>query len=273
MIDQRARSDPDPPVPPCSERLVRVLGLAVLALWLFSGLVWWVPVIAVVLALLVRALRVLLPSSLRRWMPSVVLALVLLVELAATTVWQWLVVAGAVALVPGLRRWRVSRWPAIIAVVVMLVGASGWGWTWWAERQRQAAAAAADHEFAKARMLPDSPNGVVFTLLTLIAREDRQTCSLFSEAGAQQFATAHGAPDCTGAVRRLREQVRDPARYPNPTPATIESTTSARSLISTCSMSWSTFVREIPDPGPRLAVLLAERQHGLGYLIVGYRPC
>ncbi|WP_410597856.1 hypothetical protein [Amycolatopsis sp. lyj-23] len=270
-----------------------LLGVAVLAfllLW-WSGWRWFPTVIWAVIPTLV----VVLPGVRRLIDESWGLVVGLLVAafaLTASVPGELVAVAwgAAIAAVAGLMLvkggfgWR--KWVPIAALSVAGVLVVTGGIVWIvnakdraAEAQRQAQLA---HEDNVSKLLPTSPRSAVIGLVEAVAVEAKaeRACFTFSPTAAAEFAVAHQAADCLGALAKLRKDVRNFDDYvnqvsiptqdeeKNPPPA------GAPRRLDACHLEFSNFISGGDDrAGPQIGLLTFQQQHGNGYLITEYRPC
>ncbi|WP_394614518.1 hypothetical protein JNUCC0626_32185 [Lentzea sp. JNUCC 0626] len=140
--------------------------------------------------------------------------------------------------------------------------------------QRQEAAQA--HDYQVAQLLPRSPQAELQVFYSLLARrESKRACFLLAEPVRQLFAAAHGASDCVSAMDQLAAKVTDKARYEMPIYDTATAITVQGDLatVDACAVSWSTVLGGGFEAGPKLGRWQLARQHGQGYLIVGWQPC
>ncbi|WP_157985254.1 hypothetical protein [Lentzea terrae] len=145
-----------------------------------------------------------------------------------------------------------------------------------ADEQRQAEQA---HDYTVSQMLPRSPQDELQVFHSLLARrESTRACVLLSDAVRPVFAAAHGATDCVAAMDKLAAQVTDRARYEMPIydTATAIRVQGDTATVDACGVTWSSpFIGRAAatDAGPRLGRWELQRQHGNGYLIVGWQGC
>lgn len=144
-----------------------------------------------------------------------------------------------------------------------------------ADEQRQAEQA---HDYTVSQMLPRSPQDELQVFHSLLARrESTRACVLLSEPVRPVFAAAHGAADCVAAMDKLGAQVSDRARYEMPIydTATAIRVQGDTATVDSCTVTWSPFIgrASATDAGPRLGRWELQRQHGNGYLIVGWQSC
>ncbi len=132
------------------------------------------------------------------------------------------------------------------------------------------------HDYQLAQMLPRSPQQEIQVFYSLIARrESKRACFLFEERLRPAFAAAHGAADCVTAMDRLAAQVSDRGRYEMPIydATTVISVQGERASVDGCAVYWNTLTSPHSEAGPKLGRWQLARQHGQGYLIVGWQPC
>lgn len=270
-----------------------LLGVAVLAfllLW-WSGWRWFPTVIWVVIPTLV----VVLPGVRRLIDESWGLVVGLLVGALALTAYvpgelvavAWGIAVAAVAglmLVKGGFGWR--KWVPIgalsVAGVLVVVGGIVWiidAKDRAAEAQRQAQLA---HEENVSKLLPTSPRSAVFGLVEGVAIPEKadRVCFTFSPVAAAQFAVAHQAADCLGALAKLRTEVRSFSDYVNQLsiPAQDEEKNpppAGRPVhLDACHLEFTNFISGgDPEAGPQIGQLTFEQKYGNGFLITEYRPC
>lgn len=270
-----------------------LLGAAVLSflmLW-WSGWRWFPTVIWAVIPTLI----VVLPGVRRLIDESWGLVVGLLVGAFALTAYvpgelvavAWGAAIAAVAglmLVKGGFGWR--KWVPIAALsvagVLVLVGGIVWivgAKERAAEDQRQAQLA---HEDAVAKLLPASPRSAVFALVEGVAVPEKaeRVCFAFSPTAAAEFAVAHQAADCVGALAKLRTQIRSFSDYVNqlsiPTQAeeTSPPAPGAPRHLDACHLEFTNFISGgDAAAGPQIGLLTFQQQHGAGYLITEYQQC
>ncbi|MFD9966189.1 hypothetical protein [Amycolatopsis sp. NPDC058986] len=261
--------------------------IAVLAWWL-SGWVTW-PWLVGLGVLVVAALL----GLCRRLAPAQLLTLALLavdvVLLTQVRVWWWAVLVGsaltAAAVLAAVRlRFRTRRWQIVTALVVgpVLLATGVVMLAVEASERDVAAQVALDqaHDEAIARTLPRTPNALVHDLAQSVATGGTtRICVAFAPAAAAQFAAAHHAPDCLGAVRALGAQVTDARRYqadlwiPAQAVQYVDRTTT---VVDACQLDWSSIFGDTPHPGPpgpQLGRFTLTQQYGSGQRVTGYRPC
>lgn len=222
--------------------------------------------------------------------PAWILAAGLLVAdgflLSYTTPTGWGLAAGVVFTLLGIAaksgRFGVANWVRLTALIsgplllvtcliVYAVGAVQ-------QHRQQDQAEQRAREFQLAKMLPSSPRAVVISLVESIARRDPvHGCFVFNEQAAEQFARAHGAADCAGALNRLAGQITDWSDYVNNVwlPYDAETRpTPGSAVLDACQLEWSNFLSgSNPSPGPQLGRLTVLQQYGQGWKVVDYRPC
>lgn len=147
--------------------------------------------------------------------------------------------------------------------------------------QQQERAAQEAHEFYVARILPD-PRGGTLALVEAVGFNKPDTvnrvCMVFTERARAQFAAAHGARDCAGAIANLHRQVDNRAVYVNdvwiPNEATRLLPDGKTTVLDACHLEFGNFIKgEFPNAGPQLGTLRWEQQQGQGSYLIGYQPC
>ncbi|WP_329073496.1 hypothetical protein [Amycolatopsis sp. NBC_01480] len=270
-----------------------LLGVGLLAFLLFwwSGWDWWPTVVYAVVPTLIVILpgvRRLVDESWGLIVGLTLAAFVLMPQVPGSLVaTAWGLALGAVAASTirrhrfGWRKW-VPRAALVPAVALVVLG----GLAWWAGAQdraaEQARQAAEAHQHNVSKLLPTSPRSAVFALVEAVAvptKADR-VCFAFSPTAAAEFAAAHQAADCMGALAKLRTQVRTFYDYVNqlgiPTQAeeTSPPPAGAPLHLDACHLTFTNFISGGDEhAGPQIGMLTFERQFGNGYLITDYQPC
>lgn len=150
-----------------------------------------------------------------------------------------------------------------------------------AEQAQQEADMRSIDQLTLAHELPGTPPDVAATFVELLAEGGPEAadegCLLFSQRAAGQFAAANHAPNCAAAMRRLQEQVRDPATYANDlvVPATAWSEVGTTASLDGCEVTWSGLFTDAPvvTPGPLPGLMTLAQLDGYGWQVVSYQPC
>jgi len=277
---------------PAGQRVQRraLLGTFALAFLLFwwSGWDWWPAVVwflAPLIVVILPGIRRLVDETWGLIAGFILAALMLMPELPASRVTvAWGLAIAATAGV-SLRRHRVGwrKWVPIIALGLGMVLAFVGGLTWWAgehDRRADAARQAEEvHRYQVSKTLPTSGRSAVLSLVEAVAFTVPQKvdgiCFVFTPPAAAQFAAAHQAMDCPGAIAQLHQQVRARGDYANDVfiPGAADRDDPAH-RIDACHLDFGNYLTgATQDPGPQIGVLTIERQYGNGYLITGYQPC
>ncbi|WP_125675494.1 hypothetical protein [Amycolatopsis sp. WAC 04182] len=287
------------------ERGVRypALGLALflaLAAWWLSGWQMWPWLFGgvggmVVMLLLGRGV----PLAWRLTVPLLVVAVWLLTYVDP---WWWVVIAGvilfAAAMVAAVHlRLRTRRWQTLGTLALglaMVTAGSVMLAVHAAEETRQTQDELnAAHAEAVARILPRTPNALVWNLVVRLSDQatgGRQAaasgtsaaadfCFHFSPQAADAFATARRAVDCPGAFLALAAEVTNPRDYVTrlslPGSAVRFEPDNVTSVVDACHLTFGSILDDTPTaaPGPQLGELTLRQQLGQGHLVIGYRPC
>lgn len=244
-------------------------------LWALSGWVLWAPISAIAGIALARLVLPLIPDTWRSWVAPLVLLSILLALATVVTVWAWLIAIGVIGAVPVLRSFPVWK-PAVVLSVVLWTGITGVIVTEYQSAQEQQRIRQDASAQARAKLLPQTPERLVSSLMTLIARNDVQSaCFYFSDAAKAQFATTWAAPDCESAMYMVTSQITDRSAYQDVNTYDSVLTRGVRSVVNGCQVSWglSSFNIGSADPGPKLGMMELHRQMGQGYLITKYQKC
>jgi hypothetical protein len=123
-------------------------------------------------------------------------------------------------------------------------------------------------------LLPSYGPAIPGILASHISKGDAAgVCSLFTDAGRSQFATAHQATDCPSAIVSMNAKVTDHELYADPHGATEGPGAGGRVVVDGCHLTWATWSGP-SRPGPQIGRLELEHPPGqVGYLIAGYRAC
>jgi hypothetical protein len=261
--------------------------LAALALWPLTGF----PVIplAVALGVLIAARVVLgfLPGFIRRrrtLVLSVVLLALDLYLISQVSVWAWLIAAGIALIAGGVAAY--PRLPVAVPLGVAGLAAIVSASVALAVEHHQAAVAEQhqsrqEEQTHQAALLPPYPSDTLASLARNITQGNATAACLLFSANPQQDARPEfiravaGATSCPDAVARLRQQIANPAEYPNMRLDPDASTTGLQPVINGCQAYWGDPVAgtSIPDPGPKLGRLTVQKQDGGGYQIIHYQAC
>lgn len=277
---------------PAGQKVQRraLLGTFVLAFLLFwwSDWDWWptifwflVPLVVVFLP----GIRRLVDETWGLVAGFILFALALMPEVSGALIaLAWGLAIAATAGV-SIRRHRFGwrKWVPIIALalggILIILG----GLAWWAgESDRKAAAAARaaeDRRYQLSKLYPPTPRSAIFQLIDGVVTPPKREgiCFMFSPTAEQQFAQAHGAADCEGALANLQRQITDFAGYVNymyiPRTAEVDLSPGVVQL-DACRLEFSSWLTGGPDnPGPQLGKLTFEQQYGNGWLVTNYEPC
>lgn len=280
------------------ERLQRLqklglIGAGVLWLLLFwwSGWDWWPGVVYAVVPMLVVVLpgvRRLVDESWGLVVGLALFALQLLPEVDGALVAVAWGAAAAVVSACTVRRgqhgWR--QWLPWCGVAAGLATA-GVGLAVWfsgqADRDRAAEQAAQEqHEDSVSRVLPQRPRAAVFALVEGVADPARapQACGVFSPTAAAEFAVAHQAADCPGALAVLRTRIQSWSDYVNQLsvpsqPDEMNPPGPGRPFrMDACHLTFTNVVAGGDEQaGPQIGLLTLVQQRGNGWLVTEYRPC
>lgn len=195
------------------------LGLAgaVAVLWGLSG--WWLIVAGVALGavVIVRLVERFVPEVWRRFSgPAVLAAVIGYLVWTAETAWVVGVAAGVAAVVVAMLRWR--RWqPAAVAALLLVGSAVGYG-VWQYQEAHKPLLTPEEHEYNVSTLRLREPRLFAQRLHSaVLAGDEWGVCFMFSDEARPKFtASIAGATSCEDAVRRMREQVRDPRKYEYP---------------------------------------------------------
>ncbi|RSN42661.1 hypothetical protein DMC64_24395 [Amycolatopsis sp. WAC 04197] len=258
--------------------------------WLFGGVGGMV-----VMLLLGRGV----PLAWRLTVPLLVVAVWLLTYVDP---WWWAVIAGVImvyaATVAAVHlRLRTRRWQTLGALafgLAMVTAGSVMLAVNAAEETRQTQDELnAAHAEAVARILPRTPNALVWNLVVRLSDQatgGRQAaasgttaaadfCFHFSPEAADAFATARGAADCPGAFLALAAEVTNPRDYVTrlsvPGSAVRFEPDHITSVVNACRLEFGSVLDDTPTtaPGPQLGELTLRQQLGQGHLVIGYQPC
>lgn len=274
-------------------QLLTLLGVGTLAFLLFWWSDWhWWPTILFFLGPLVfvalPGIRRLIDESWGLVVGCLLAAFVLMPETPGSlvaTAWGLAIVAVAGA---AFRRHRFGwrKWVPLAALVPAVALVVLGGLAWWAGAQARAADEARQaqqaHQYNVSKLLPTSPRSAVFALVEAVAvpaKADR-VCYAFSPTAAAEFAVAHQAADCIGALAKLRTQVRTFYDYVNqlgiPTQDEEKNppAAGAPTHLDACHLTFTNFISGGDEhAGPQLGLLTFQQQYGNGYLITSYQPC
>ncbi|NIH81417.1 hypothetical protein [Amycolatopsis viridis] len=263
--------------------LVGAFVLAWLSLW-WSDWHWW-PATWWFLAPLVVV--VILPGIRRRvdktWglvAGFLLAALVLMPEVPGALIQLAWGLAIAATGVVSFRRPRSGSgaWVPIMALVVGGVLIAG-GLVWWGNESDRKAAAAAEYRLYRLSLLyPKFPHRVVWQLIEGMRTPAKRylVCFMFSPAAEQQFARAHGAADCEGALANLQPQITNF----NGSAGNVEIPDHqtdyrlGRARLDACHLKLPTPGTDRYDnAGPQLGMFELEEQYDNGWMVTNYEPC
>ena len=265
---------------------ITLLGTALL-LWAFDNFGWWIPVAAIATIVLLRI--TLLHKILGSWTPIIAggVALGWLIHDLDTVIVG--LVSGIVLLLAGGWWLFVSRkldWKIVAVLGVGLLLSLSCGITYALQGGQRAAylkrLQAVNDKVDSARMLPNSPNILMFNLLNAVGENEDRPCYSFTDTAKAQFAQAvlgkqATANDCAAAITKLSSQVTDKNDYEQgtlPNRSGLVSSDGQRAILDACQFDWSKpFTDPTSDPGPRLGIMHLERQLNQGFLVVQYQPC
>lgn len=280
------------------ERLQRLQKLGLIGgavLWFllfwFSGWDWWPGVIyavAPMLLVVLPGIRRLVDESWGLVAGLVLFALQLLPDVdGALAAVAWGATVGVVAACTvrrgrhGWRQWL--PWCGVAAGVAV----AGLGLAVWlsgqAARDQAAQQAVWDqHQDSVSRVLPSRPREAVFALVEGVADAGKvpQACGVFSPTAAAEFAVAHQAADCPGALATLRTQIRSWSDYVNqlsvPTqPDELNPPAAGQPFqLDACHLQFTNVIAGGDEQaGPQIGRLTLLQQRGNGWLVTEYRPC
>lgn len=252
-----------------------ILLAAIGLLWPFAGWNWWPVVIGLGVLVLLYLLR--LERLLLGWAPHLAGLVTVVLMAARSDPWAWGLTAGLALLGVGLARLPVNPssrrwWPLAAGGLAVLVFGAGYAVVHYRTvEQQQAEQRAADAHYTAGRAA--LPAELVFAAITsdIASGDEVKACGLLGTPAGAQFAASTGAPDCPGAVRALRPQVRDPYAYANPKmPRGVVSKRADRTAsVDGCAV-WPSAAGA---PGPRLGRLDLRLYEGSRYVVTGYTPC
>ncbi|PXY16478.1 hypothetical protein BAY59_38630 (plasmid) [Prauserella coralliicola] len=225
----------------------------------------------------------------RDWAGPAVLAAVIVFLMGWTSIRAVLVAFGVIALVFAWHlRMASPKWLRWVPLALGLAGVLGGGiaeFVVWANNRAAYEQAEQDqHDFAVARMRPDSGIGMMHALIRTVSEDDPQTgCWLFTPPAAAEFAQVVGAPDCPAAIHQLHGQITNARDFANATVPFGDSTDNRGGTegggvrVSGCNMYTPVgILDEGPPGGPKLGQLRLEKDPRFpsgGYLITGYTRC
>jgi hypothetical protein len=264
-----------------------VVGVAILVaiglLWPFSDWNWWPIVTGLGVLVLLYLLRV--NWVLLGWAPHLAGLVTVTLLLSRTGPWVWGFAAGLGLLGYGLVRlpdWRVVAIGAALTVVF------GIGYSISQYRTDAQVAQEQAHTSAQqaANVMATSAELIVPSFTNSLAGGDSRTmCDLLGPTAAAQFAAAHAAPTCAGAVAAMAAQISNPGAYRSASlpPGSIVKRPDG-ATVDACRARWpaagagaatAAMGTQARAPGPALGRFELSRFPGRAdaFLVSGYAAC
>lgn len=251
------------------------VGIGAVALWSLGGFTVWIFAALVAALIVVRLAQPLLPRAVQPYG-------VLLIPAAVFAFGWWWVdswwargIGFTVALVVALlRTWR--TWKPLSVAAALLVGVSvGYGIE--NNRADSQLPSAQDHEFNVSTLRFREPRLFAQGLNSAVLVGDEWgVCFMFSDDARPKFtASIPGATSCEDAVRRMREQVRDPRKYEFPGwDSEALQVNGKTATFDLCQVYWGDIFSGVAhDVGPKFGRLSLANPIGPGWVITDYEPC
>ncbi|MEU7528598.1 hypothetical protein AB0A74_22900 [Saccharothrix sp. NPDC042600] len=249
---------------------------ALAVLWGLSGWSLIVAWVALGAAAVVRVVERFVPEGWCRFSGPLVLAAVVgYLVWTAETVFAVGVATGVAAVVVVVLRWR--RWQPVAVAALLLVGsAAGYG-VWQYQEAHRPLLTPDEHEFNVSMLRLREPRLFAQRLNSAVLVGDEWgVCFMFSDDARAQFtASIPGAASCEDAVRRMREQIRDPRKYEYPSwDSSALQVNSKTATFNLCEVYWGdVFSGARHDVGPKFGRLTLTNPVGPGWIISDYEPC
>lgn len=133
-----------------------------------------------------------------------------------------------------------------------------------------------------ARELPSNPPDVAGAFVDFLAEGGSQaaqeSCMMFDDSAALEFAADHHAPNCVTAMIKLQSEVSDPAAYANDlsVPETAWTAAGPTASLNGCALVWSGALSDSSSesaPGPLPGQWELTQLDGEGWQITQYQNC
>ncbi|XVV03230.1 hypothetical protein ACQPW3_38840 [Actinosynnema sp. CA-248983] len=250
--------------------------MGAVVLWSLGGFTVWIFAVLVAALVVVRLAQPLLPRVVQ---PYGVLLIPVTVFVFG---WWWVdswwargVGVGVALVVVLLRAWR--NWKALTVAAIVVAGMSvGYG----IERHHRVGSelpSAHDREYNISTLRLREPRLFAQRLNSAVLVGDEWgVCFMFSDSARPKFtASIAGASSCEDAVRKMREQIRDPRKYEFPgwdsSALKVDGKTATFDL---CQVYWGDVFSGVRhDVGPKFGRLTLSNPIGPGWVITDYEPC
>lgn len=259
------------------------IAVAIGLLWPFSNWNWWPVVTGLGVLVLLYLLR--LNWLLLGWAPHLAGLVSVTLLLGRTGPWVWGFAAGLGLLGYGLVRLPDRRLVAVGAALTVVFGI-GYTVSQYRTDAEVAQEGARTSAQQAANVMATSAELLVPSFTNSLAGGDSRTmCDLLGPTAAAQFAVAHAAPDCAGAVAAMTAQISNPGAYRSASlpPGSIVKRPDG-ATVDACRARWraggggaatAAMGTQTAAPGPELGRFELRRFPGRAdaFLVSGYAPC